>query len=108
MWWLKYEHEVYEEEIKLTPPVDSKVKTPDGTGIVKEISPLVGKVKVIMDSDGETIKEFHRDNVTVIGKKEKGHPQEQQKAPENQDDAPKKSEGGRRRSHHSKGKNEVN
>ena len=104
---LKYEHEVYEEEIKLTPPVDSKVKTSEGTGIVKETSPLTGKIKVVMDSDGETIKEFHRDNVTVIGKREKGpHPQEQQKTPDEQGDAPKKSDGGRRRSHHSKSKNE--
>ncbi len=103
---LKYEHEVYEEEIKLTPPVDSKVKTPEGTGLVRETSPLTGKIKVVMDSDGETVKEFHRDNVTVIGKKEKGQHQEREKAPENEDDAPKKNEGGRRRSHHPRNKNE--
>ncbi|MBE6708181.1 MAG: stage 0 sporulation protein [Ruminococcaceae bacterium] len=103
---LKYEHEVYEEEIKLTPPVDSRVKTSEGTGIVKETSPLAGKIKVVMDSDGETVKEFHRDNVTVIGKREKAHHQEQQNHVEEQTDAPKKAEGGRRRSHHSKGKSE--
>ncbi len=100
---LKYEHEVYEEEIRLTPPVDSKVKTAEGTGVVRETAPLTGKIKVLMDSDGETVKEFHRDDVTVIGKREKGQPHEQNKSAENKENAPKKSEGGRRRSHHSKG-----
>jgi len=100
---LKYEHEVYEEEIKLTPPVDSKVKTPEGTGIVRETSPLTGKIKVVMDSDGETVKEFHRDNVTVIGKREKGQPHEQPKADNTAEESQTKHEGSRRRSHHSRG-----
>lgn len=106
---LKYEHEAYEEEIRLTPPVDSKVKTSEGTGVVRETSPLTGKIKVLMDSDGETVKEFHRDNVTVIGKREKGQPHDQGKAqssPDASENASKKNEGSRRRSHSPKGKNE--
>ena len=60
---LRYEHEAYQEEIRLTPPVDSTVKTPDGTGVVIEISPIKGTVKVNIN---DSIKSYHRDNVTVI------------------------------------------
>lgn len=74
---LKYEHEVYEEEIKLTPPVDSRVKTPDGTGYVKETNPLAGTVRVILDSEPDKLTEYHRDKVTVIGRREKGTPRPQ-------------------------------
>ena len=62
---LRYEHETYEEEIRRTPPVDSIVKTPEGTGVVVETSPLTGFIKVrIGDRQNETIKAFHRDQVT--------------------------------------------
>ena len=65
---LRYEHQTYEEEIRLTPPVDSVVKTPDGIGTVCETSPLVGTIKVrLNDSDGLP-KQYHRDDVTVLGK----------------------------------------
>lgn len=60
---LRYEHEAYQEEIRLTPPVDSTVKTPDGVGNVVEINPIRGTVKVLI---GENTKTYHRDNVTVI------------------------------------------
>lgn len=60
---LRYEHETYEYELAHTPPVDSTVKTPEGTGTVTEISPLTGFIKVKI---GENIKPFHRDMVTVI------------------------------------------
>ena len=63
MYCLRYEHEAYQEEIKLTPPVDSTVKTVDGVGTVVEISPIKGTIKV---SINETIKTYHRDDVTVI------------------------------------------
>lgn len=61
---LRYEHETYAEEIAKTPPVDSTVKTPDGTGTVCEISPLTGIVRVKFQDS--TTKSFHRDDVTVI------------------------------------------
>ena len=61
---LRYEHETYEKEIALTPPVDSVVKTKDGTATVIEISPLTGYIKVKLE-DGDT-KTYHRDDVTVI------------------------------------------
>ncbi len=69
---LRYESDVYEEELKRTPPVDSKVKTPDGIGYVREISPLTGICKVVIpDRGGEIIKSFHRDQLTVLQKKAK-------------------------------------
>lgn len=71
---LRYEHKVYEEEIRLTPPVDTVVKTPDGVGTVCETAPLLGMVKVrLNDSDGLP-KPYHRDAIKVLerhgGKKE--------------------------------------
>lgn len=62
---LKFENEAYKYELSLTPPVDSKVKTPDGIGYVKEISPLSGLCKVYI-TDNDTIKSYHRDKLTVL------------------------------------------
>lgn len=65
---LRYEHEAYAEEIKLTPPVDSVVKTPDGVGTVVETSPLRGLLKVkLKDTDGAPIS-IHRDQVKVLSR----------------------------------------
>ena len=51
----------------------SKVKTPDGIGFVTEISPLTGMCKVsIHDKGVDIIKSFHRDKLTVIGKRSRG------------------------------------
>ena len=60
---LKFEHDTYSYEIKKTPPVDSTVKTPDGTGVVVEISPLAGVVKVNVN---ESLKVYHRDEVKIL------------------------------------------
>ena len=60
---LNFEHETYVEEIKKTPPVDSVVKTADGEGVVTEISPLAGTVKVKI---GDTINQYPRDEVKVV------------------------------------------
>jgi cell fate regulator YaaT (PSP1 superfamily) len=66
---LRYEHETYEQEIRLTPPVDSTVKTPEGTGTVCETSPLTGYIKVRFgDKQSDSIKVFHRDQVTILKK----------------------------------------
>ncbi len=65
---LKFEHETYEEEIRLTPKVDSLVRTPDGDGIVVECSPLAGTIKVRLSADPDAApKQYHRDNVKSIG-----------------------------------------
>ena len=60
---LKFEHDTYAYEIKRTPPVDSTVKTPDGTGVVTEMSPLSGTIKV---SINDTVKSYHRDEVKIL------------------------------------------
>lgn len=51
---LRYEHEAYKEEYKKLPKVDQRVLTPDGEGVVTEISPLTGLVKVEFEKDGDT------------------------------------------------------
>lgn len=69
---LTYEYDTYEEEIKRTPPVDAKVKTPDGIGIVIETSPLSGNVKVkFPDKNGVPVQTIHRDQLKVIGMAER-------------------------------------
>lgn len=70
---LRYEYETYEQEIKLTPPVESIVKTADGVGTVTEINPLAATIKVrLHDTPDVAPKTYHRDDVTVIQRK---HPQ---------------------------------
>ena len=63
---LRYEQKTYEEEIRLTPPVDSTVKTPDGVGTVCETSPLLGMLKVKLEGVDGAPKAYHRDNVQII------------------------------------------
>ena len=66
---LRYEYEAYLEEIRLTPPVDSVVKTPDGIGTVIEIAPLTGMVKVRFAGNTDTpVQSYHRDTVTVCSR----------------------------------------
>ena len=69
---LRYEHEAYEYEIKRTPPVDSLVRTENGDGIVTEISPLQGTIKVrLLASPEIPPKTYKRDDVTMLRKKQK-------------------------------------
>ncbi|MBQ9511041.1 MAG: stage 0 sporulation family protein [Clostridia bacterium] len=64
---LRYEHNVYEEEIRKTPKVDSIVDTPDGRGVVCETVPLAGIVKVkFSDGEQQYIRQYHRDNISVV------------------------------------------
>lgn len=68
---LRYENELYEEESKKTPKVDSIVETPSGKGYVIENNVLAGLVKVAFtERDANAAPEiFHRDDVKVIGKR---------------------------------------
>ena len=71
---LRYEHEVYEEAIKETPPVNSVVSTKDGQGVVIETKPLAKEIKVkFSDKDKDTVKVFKTSEVKVLfrGKKDK-------------------------------------
>ncbi len=72
---LRYEHEVYEEAIKVTPPVNSVVKTNDGVGVVIETKPLAGQIKVkLNDNDKDAPKFYKCSDVKIIktpGKQDK-------------------------------------
>ena len=64
---LRYEHETYEQEIRLTPAVDSVVETKDGRGVVISNHVLKGTVVVKLDNlEGEAPRVYHRDEVNVI------------------------------------------
>ena len=54
---LKYEQDMYEDLTRLTPPVGSRVRTPDGKGVVVEANVLMSTVKVRMD-ENDAIKPF--------------------------------------------------
>ena len=65
---LRYEYDVYNEELKKTPRVDSIVDTPDGDGVVVETMPLAGMVKVRSQKQpDQPLKVYHRDSVKVKG-----------------------------------------
>ncbi|MBR7184034.1 MAG: stage 0 sporulation family protein [Clostridia bacterium] len=69
---LRYESEVYEEELRRSPAVDAIVRTPDGTGVVTEVNPLVGTVRVRFPENTPPPKLYPRDEVKVIGRAGKG------------------------------------
>lgn len=50
---LKYEQDTYDELLAETPPVDSRVKTPLGNGVVTEVNLLQGELKVRLDKAPE-------------------------------------------------------
>jgi cell fate regulator YaaT (PSP1 superfamily) len=71
---LRYEHEVYEEAIRETPPVGSVVSTKDGQGVICETKPLAKEVKVkFTEKDKETIKAYKISDIKVLsrGKRDK-------------------------------------
>ena len=66
---LHFESETYAEEIRRTPAVDSQVKTEDGIGTVISTNPLAGTIRVIFkDSPDTPPKQYHRSEVTPLGK----------------------------------------
>lgn len=74
---LQYEHSTYAEETAKTPPVDSTVKTPDGIGIVTEMNPLAGTVKVRLNDKPDAAPVLYkRDAVNVISRPSKNEDKE--------------------------------
>ena len=66
---LQYEYKTYAEETAKTPPVDSTVKTKDGVGVVTEIAPLQGTIKVkLKDKPDAPPALYNRDDVTVLSR----------------------------------------
>lgn len=63
---LRYEHETYMEELRRSPAPGSFVMTPDGLGVVTEVFPVAGEVKVSLRGQNEpTFRRFKRDQVSV-------------------------------------------
>jgi cell fate regulator YaaT (PSP1 superfamily) len=71
---LRYEHEVYDEALKKTPPCGSTVSTSDGVGTVVEIKPLAEEVRVkLNDNEKDAAKFYKCDSIKVLrmpGKKD--------------------------------------
>ena len=62
---LKYEQDAYEDLLKNTPKEESFVDTPDGRGVITEVSLLRQRVKVRLEQDPDTIGQFHVDEIAV-------------------------------------------
>lgn len=66
---LQYEYKTYAEETLKTPPVDSIVKTSDGIGVVTEINPLAGTIKVRLNEQPDVSpKMYGRQDVVIISR----------------------------------------
>ena len=59
-------HETYDEEIKKTPAVGSLVETSNGNGVITEINPLAGLVRVKLTDKPEAPKYYPRDEVKML------------------------------------------
>ena len=68
---LRYEHELYEEELAKLPKLDALVETPDGRGVVCELSPLCGLVKVRFGGDHPSVKTYTKDSIKIIANTKK-------------------------------------
>ena len=64
---LKFEQKVYIEEAKLLPPPGSIVSTPDGNGVVVELSPIAGTIKVKLHSAQDAMpKMYPKKDISII------------------------------------------
>ena len=73
---LRYEHETYAEELRKPPHVGTFVQTPDGPGVVTEIIPLAGEVKVSLKNAPDTPpKKYKRSDVTAQAGGNRNQPQ---------------------------------
>ena len=66
---LKYEHEIYEEALRETPPNGSVVRTADGDGVVIETKPLAKEIKVkLNDNEKDAPKIYKCDAVKILSR----------------------------------------
>jgi cell fate regulator YaaT (PSP1 superfamily) len=70
---LKYEQDVYDELIKITPGIGAVVSTPDGKGTVTSVNLISGNLHVALDKktqskEPETTVIVRRDKVTLVKK----------------------------------------
>ena len=64
---LKYEQEVYDDLLKVTPREGAIVNTPMGIGTVEFVSILKGIVKVKIETEKETVyQDYHVDEIKII------------------------------------------
>ncbi len=63
---LNFEESTYEEAYKTLPRQGSYIKTPDGNGIVVEVSVPLETVSVRLDIEGNPIKQFKKDDIKII------------------------------------------
>lgn len=64
---LKYEQDVYEELLKLTPKVGAIVKTAEGKGVVTDLNLLTGNLTVRLEGNPDAApKIFNRSDVSLI------------------------------------------
>ena len=72
---LRYEYDTYVEEIRRTPAQGTFVNTPDGPGVVTEMFPLRGEIKVSLKGQPDAApKKYSRDAVEVIARGDKSAP----------------------------------
>ena len=64
---LKYEQNVYDELLKVTPRVGAIVKTPDGKGTVESVSILKGDLKVRLEGNNEqAVRDYKVDEIKIL------------------------------------------
>ena len=63
---LRYEHETYAEALRELPNQGSFVYTPDGLGVVTDVLPLEGAVKVSLKNDSEAApKKYKKQDISI-------------------------------------------
>lgn len=67
---LRYENETYEELLKATPDVGTRVETEDGIGEIIDVSLLRGIVKIKLQKEDTDIKSYKIADIKTICKKE--------------------------------------
>jgi len=80
---LKYEQEAYEDLIRTTPRVGALVGTPDGKGLVTEVSLLTGMLKIRLEkNDDNSINIYHKDDVRVLRDGSRKRPTQEEEIPD--------------------------
>ncbi len=74
---LNFEESTYEEAYKTLPRQGSYIKTPDGNGIVVEVSVPLDTVSVRLDVEGNPIKQFKKEDVKILKSAEKRNEQDE-------------------------------
>jgi len=94
---LRYEHETYEQALKVTPAVGTTVETPDGVGVVIETRPLAMAVKVkLHDKDKDGVKLYSCADLGLVPHEEKEEEAPAPQTDEQPTEAPKNEKKPRR------------